>query len=530
MKITRFDELYGETIGTGVTLGSVDVAGLGGIPADLSGTTDGYVITYVAADGELELKPIPTSAVSDSFDVTPALSNAMAAWVKPTGSGVITPDPQGRLTILNDTTYKAFVGMTFLEGTLHLVYRSGAGHDSSDGKVQYQTSKDLGRTWSAAVTIATPSGSHDFRDPSIVALSTGRLVVGYDDNVDGTAAHIVVYSMYSDNRGQSWSSPVLVPCTFSGEKAATSQMVELPSGTLLMPVFGDNGGNTFAALMKSTDHGATFPTQVTIATSGSRTYQEPQIRLLSSGNLVCLMRSDTNAHTWRTVSIDQGATWSTPADVLTASGRPDFAEFYPGALIIFVRTDNTNFYARWAVSWDEGATWTSLQTTDSSTDVLEYSAPVVLAPGYTAVAYSLQNSSTDADLYLRYYYDGYGNDPLGNVRALIGGTLVSTTAPTAGQVLTASSSTVSAWATPAASGSSSTDHEHIDNVTFSGDGSTAAFELPAAPFDAYSVAAYVAGARVGQSLSGTMLTTLTFDTAPASGTNNIVVDIVAVAV
>jgi hypothetical protein len=66
-------------------------------------------------------------------------------------------------------------------------------------------------------------------------------------------------------------------------------------------------------------------------------------------------------------------------------------------------------------------------------------------------------------------------------------------------------------------------------VTFSGDGSTAAFELPAAPFDAYSVQAFVAGVRVGQSLSGALLTTMTFDTAPASGTNNVVVDIVAIA-
>jgi carbon-monoxide dehydrogenase catalytic subunit len=60
-------------------------------------------------------------------------------------------------------------------------------------------------------------------------------------------------------------------------------------------------------------------------------------------------------------------------------------------------------------------------------------------------------------------------------------------------------------------------------------GATFAFELPAAPFDAYSVAAYVAGVRVGVTLSGALLTTMTFGVAPASGTDNIVVDIVAVA-
>lgn len=73
-----------------------------------------------------------------------------------------------------------------------------------------------------------------------------------------------------------------------------------------------------------------------------------------------------------------------------------------------------------------------------------------------------------------------------------------------------------------------TDHEHIGNVTFSGDASTTAFELPAAPYDAYAVAAYVAGTRTAVTLSGAMLTTMTFGSAPASGTDNIIVDIVAV--
>ncbi len=61
-----------------------------------------------------------------------------------------------------------------------------------------------------------------------------------------------------------------------------------------------------------------------------------------------------------------------------------------------------------------------------------------------------------------------------------------------------------------------TDHQHIGGVTFSGDGVTTAFELPAAPFDEYAVAAYVAGVRTDVTLSGTMLTTMGFLTAPLS--------------
>lgn len=76
-------------------------------------------------------------------------------------------------------------------------------------------------------------------------------------------------------------------------------------------------------------------------------------------------------------------------------------------------------------------------------------------------------------------------------------------------------------------GVGTTDHEHIDAVAFSGDGSTTAFELPAAPFDEWSVKAHVAGLRTAVTLSGYMLTTMTFGSAPASGTDNVLVDIVA---
>ena len=72
------------------------------------------------------------------------------------------------------------------------------------------------------------------------------------------------------------------------------------------------------------------------------------------------------------------------------------------------------------------------------------------------------------------------------------------------------------------------EHAHIDNVLYSGDAVTTAFTLPAAPVDAYSVAAYVAGVRTDVTLSGTLLDTMTFGTAPASGTDNITVDIAAV--
>lgn len=112
---------------------------------------------------------------------------------------------------------------------------------------------------------------------------------------------------------------------------------------------------------------------------------------------------------------------------------------------------------------------------------------------------------------------------------LIAGTAADTAARLAvgtnGYILTADSGETTGLKWGAAGAA---DHEHILNVAFSGDASTTVWELPVAPVDATAIAVYVTGARsLAWVLSGVLLTTLTFDVAPASATDNIVIDIVA---
>jgi hypothetical protein len=116
--------------------------------------------------------------------------------------------------------------------------------------------------------------------------------------------------------------------------------------------------------------------------------------------------------------------------------------------------------------------------------------------------------------------------------AKINGIAVSGT-PAVGDELIATSSSAATWQTPPSSGTdtSAWQHAHIENVVFSGDGSTTVFVLPAGAVDAYSVQVFVTGSRsLDWTLGGTLFDTLTFGSAPASAANNIVVDIVAVVV
>jgi hypothetical protein len=125
-----------------------------------------------------------------------------------------------------------------------------------------------------------------------------------------------------------------------------------------------------------------------------------------------------------------------------------------------------------------------------------------------------------------------GTTPQGELGGTWGSPTVDTTHSGSSHAATQAAAEATAAAALAAhvAAGGATDHVHIDNVTYSGDGSTTAFELPAAPFDEFSVKAFIAGVRSAVTLSGYLLTTMTFGSAPASGTDNVTVDIVAAVV
>lgn len=322
------------------------------------------------------------------------------------GGSAVPPDlSQGsRVNVDTGTGYKSFPGMALRSGRLHLVYRHGSGHVSSDGVVKYRHSDDNGATWSAATTLVDGAGT-DLRDPSITCLSTGRLVVGYDYAPE-SSYWSTIKVIYSDDGGGTWSSPYDVSASgMTYESAGTSPMLELGDGTVLLPAFGVNvaGGFYFSVLFRSSDHGATFGSQTTIAQSGSWSYGEPQFRL-SGSEIICLLDSASGAGVWRVTSSDNGATWSAPGSaVLSAYGRTDWVEYYPGSLVMWCRAPggSTN-NARWTISHDLGLTWAALSNVDGASDDSMYAAPVIIGTSVVTV-YSIENSSSDADLYCRTY-------------------------------------------------------------------------------------------------------------------------------
>jgi hypothetical protein len=326
----------------------------------------------------------------------------------------IAPDniaPSGSRTTIPSSDYNAFVGMT-LENTddLRLVYRYGSEHNSPDGLIDSRVSTDLGVTWpGSGTTLITSSGSNDVRDPFILRLANGRLLLGYDHREPYNSSDIRAVVRYSDNDGGSWSSDYSLPTSYAGPlvSVVSGSVIQLGNGNVVVPGFAEDGGPEFCFTWTSTDNGATFASPVIVASHETRDYQEPVLRVLDSGRWLMLMRSESNYHTWRTYSDDAGSTWSTPDDVVDITGRPDFVEYRPGRLLLMGRHNTTgNSPLHYTVSRNDGATWTPPVPVDRDEDDLAmYSAPVVTSTGVVKVVYALESSSTVSGLYFRTFED-----------------------------------------------------------------------------------------------------------------------------
>lgn len=321
--------------------------------------------------------------------------------------------PTGARVALTTGAYQAFPGMFEFNGNdLFLAYRYSSAHNSPGALLDSRVSTDGGLTWpGGGTTIQTAGAPNDLRDPAIGITGTGRFIVAHHTVTPWNSDDVDAYVNYSDDDGATWNtgSTYTLPTSYSGPVASAVTSPIIMDGTdVIIPGYAEDGGNDFAIYWRSTDDGATFASPTVIASSGSRHYQEPQIRILASGRWLCLMRSDTDLHTWRTYSDDDGSTWSTPDDVNAMTGRPDFIEYRAGRLVQVGRNsaigiDSPPYFT---VSLDDGATWsTPVEVDTGETKLHMYAALVKTADGAVTMAYALEASGSASSLFVRFLSD-----------------------------------------------------------------------------------------------------------------------------
>ncbi|MFC8681506.1 exo-alpha-sialidase [Microbacterium ureisolvens] len=211
--------------------------------------------------------------------------------------------------------------ITLDDGRLLVAYYEASGHTAPSGNIKVTTSSDDGETWTDS-TMAVDV-THDARDPKLVQLSDGTILLTYFDyNWAGPTA-VEPFLVRSTDGGTTWSDPIFVSNDLSsstsraeGWAASHGPIIELSGGDLLAPLYGapDMVTPEHSSVVRSTDGGLTWdPETITVAEDPVIKFQEPNLTLLPSGEIVALSRSTSSPiRGYLSRSFDDGRTWSDP--------------------------------------------------------------------------------------------------------------------------------------------------------------------------------------------------------------------------
>lgn len=308
-------------------------------------------------------------------------------------------------TITDDTKYNAWPSVTRMaNGNLLAAYVKANNHNADNsGTVVGRISTDSGGSWAAEVTLASDV-TYGAINPAVASLASGRVLLTY--NLFDYPNEFVddVRVKYSDDYGATWSSAYTVDSGFTGWVANGGNPVQLGSGTIVLPVYGINTGNTYASAraLFSTDDGATFGSEVTVANgqSDGRHYYEPALVRTADSSLLCLMRTTSLAGTvYKSTSTNGGSTWSAVSVAFGGYATP-YAIRAANGMLVAVTRHNPNAAVVAFVSMDNGATWGVGTVIDASMYQSEYGAAVQLADGRLLIVYGSQPTSatTNSDI------------------------------------------------------------------------------------------------------------------------------------
>lgn len=200
------------------------------------------------------------------------------------------------------------------DGRLLAVYQSALAHTgtaANSSSIKMTFSSDNGKTWTTP-TVAVDT-SDDDRDPKVAVLADGTVLLNwFIDLWSGASTYtnkgLFVARMVAGT--DSFGPAIHVP-TPAGTGYSHGSVVQVADGDIILPYY-----NNGAWVIRSHDGGLTWDTATLqqVVVSPTTRYQEPNMALLPSGEIVMLIRtansSGTEIASTLTRSQDSGLTWS----------------------------------------------------------------------------------------------------------------------------------------------------------------------------------------------------------------------------
>ena len=305
-----------------------------------------------------------------------------------------------------DGRHYAFPGFVVnARGEFLVAYRDADDHyvrasevDQRDrGVIRLQRSTDGGKTWGPPIVIQD-DGIDDSRDPALALLANGDIVLSYFIYAGEIVSSFV---RMSSDHGATWGPASEVAHGFAVGSAVCAPVVELPGGDLLIPLFGRFRGEAdiSSTVSRSVDGGASWSHLATIATGGGMQWTEPNLVVLSTGSVLCLIRQNATPRSiYVSTSDDAGVSWSDPAPVFEGNGRPAIIEPEEGCLVTMYRSPSGQTVCR--VSVTQGRTWGHEILVDD-TGVYDYAQMARSPEGPIYCAYAVELSRSESNVFMK---------------------------------------------------------------------------------------------------------------------------------
>jgi BNR repeat-like domain/Domain of unknown function (DUF2341)/Putative peptidoglycan binding domain len=359
-------------------------------------------ITHIA-DFVVNAPSIPTSGTTIYLYYGNSGATSTSSWAN-TFEPNFHPVTNSMVYTSSNPGYNAWPTAEKLQnGNIIVAFNSDTTHLSYDGSIKLLTSTDNGATWATSTAVSSSPGIR-FGLGGMIQLSNGTIILSLAetsvDNPNGA-----IYTTKSNDNGQTWSAPVQISNTFfTSWIYPYGKPIQLSGGTLLMPVYGQNTGQSTSrsALLQSTDGGSTWTLKGTVAYDGLNNFSETSVVALNSNNLLALVRDDTNNHTYRVTSSDGGSTWGSPTLSFTGVS-PDVKMLSDGRILACVANRTSSLGVQCYLSTDNGLNWgfskTIIDQTGKTSTDFGYPSSVQLANGNILTFY--------------YYTDALGNIDIG---------------------------------------------------------------------------------------------------------------------
>ena len=308
------------------------------------------------------------------------------------------------------------------DGNLLAVARGGDASIGERGMLEGMLSPDGGISWSRSFPVA--ASGPDNRNHATAQLSSGTILVAYaqgDSYVDGwwneeklREKGLTLYITSSKDGGSTWAEPRPLDGGSVEKRSPYGRMLELPDGTILMPVYHSGPEQDRSWTYRSRDAGETWGDATQIAQG----FNETALLRLPSGKLIAMMRLDhrtgratdptkyrdsdtgkwvTGRSVWQSDSSDQGYTWSEPRQITGPEEHPaDLLLLQSGKILLTYGHRIVPHGVRGMLSHDDGQTWDTQHkitfAADSADNGCGYPSSVQLDDGVICTAFCLKHS------------------------------------------------------------------------------------------------------------------------------------------